>query len=493
MTALDYTIFSAYLLLSVWLGGFIGRGQSSLREYLLAGADMNRWIVGLSVLAALFSGISYLAGPGEVYANGFGFAYVLLAFFIATPITAQLLMPHFYQSRFFTAYQVLEERFSLPVRLLASGLFIFRVILWLAAATYAPALALEQTTGLPLWFTIIATGVLTTIYTTMGGMKAVIWTDIMQLAVLFGGQMLIAIMAASKVPGGFAGVLEGAVAAGKFDLSLNFSLTERVTLLGIVIGGTFMNLVQMATDQVSVQRYLTAGSLREAQRGLWIKLWFIIPVLIVFYGTGLVLAAFYETQGDPVKAGLIAKADQILPYFVVHELPHGLPGLLIAAIFAASMSTISSGLNSLTSATLVDFEGRLTKQPQRSDAQQVSRARWVTAAYGVLVTGMAFLISLMKGNLVESVNTIIGLVGGPMLGLFTLAFFTQSTRPVPAMIGALAGFMVALLTQTGALGVKVSFLWYAFIGWAVSTGLGWGLSLALPSDKAGLGKDRVSD
>jgi hypothetical protein len=146
---LDYTIFGGYLAASVGVGLLSARGSKSLGDYFLAGRGMNSILVAMSILAALFSGISYLAGPADVYKNGFAFAYIVLAFFIATPITAKWMLPKFYQSRYFTAYQFLEERFSLPTRLLASGLFIFRVALWLAAATYAPALALEKVTGLP--------------------------------------------------------------------------------------------------------------------------------------------------------------------------------------------------------------------------------------------------------------------------------------------------------------------------------------------------------
>ena len=154
-TWLDYSIFAAYLAASVLIGLWFTRGQETLKEYFLAGRNMNRFVVAMTVLAALFSGISYLAAPSEVYTSGFGFGLVLFSFFIATPFTTIWLLPHFYNSRYFTAYHFLQDRFSLSVRLLASGLFILRVSLWLAAATYAPALALKEVTGLPLSFTIL--------------------------------------------------------------------------------------------------------------------------------------------------------------------------------------------------------------------------------------------------------------------------------------------------------------------------------------------------
>jgi sodium-coupled monocarboxylate transporter 8/12 len=479
-TPLDYAIFALYLAASVGLGLFCVRGQNSVGEYFLAGRDVNRYVVAMTVLAALFSGISYIAAPAEVYRNGFAFAWAVLAFFIATPFTAIFMLPHFYQSRFFTAYQYLEERFSPRLKLLASGLFILRVALWLAAATYAPALALEQVTGLPLWFTILCTGIGTSIYTVFGGMKAVIWTDVMQLIVLVGGQLVIVLVATGKVPGGLGGVWQTAMEDHRFAISFDLSLTQRVTFWGVLIGAPFMHLVQMATDQVSVQRYLTAGSLREAQRSLWIKLWFLLPVVILFYGAGLVLYAFYKVQGDPLSLGQIKTADQILPYFVVHELPAGLPGLLIAAIFAASMSTVSAGLNSLASATLMDFELKLGAQSSTEEGK-VRTARWVTFGYGLLVTGLAFAVDKIGGNLVESVNSIIGLVGGPMLGLFFLGMFTRRATSTGAMLGTLAGFLALLALHFSKARLPISFLWYALIGAAVTMAVGMLVSVLAPT------------
>src|SRR3954467_14287024 len=185
---LDYGVFFGYLIGAVSVGLLFVKEQRTVKDYFLAGRSMNSLLVGVSVLAALFSGISYLGAPGEVYAHNMSLMWYGLSFFIATPITTMLFIPFFYQSRFFTAYQYLEERFSVQVRVLSSSLFIIRVMLWLALVIYAPALALKQVTGLPLWFTILCTGTLTTFYTTLGGMKAVIWTDVAQFCVLFVGQ-----------------------------------------------------------------------------------------------------------------------------------------------------------------------------------------------------------------------------------------------------------------------------------------------------------------
>lgn len=477
LTPLDVAVFVVYLLASVAIGVSFTREQRSLGAYFLAGRDMGRIILGMTILAALFSGITFLAAPSEAYANGFAFYLVNLGFFIATPITTLLILPFFYQSRFYTAYQYLGERFSDRVRTIASASFILRVLLWLALATYAPALALEQVTGLPLWFTILCTGVLTTFYTTLGGMKAVIWTDAMQFCVLFFGQLAIGLTALTRVPGGLGRVVELAGEGGKLELSLSLDPRVRVTLWGLLIGSVFMHLVQMATDQVSVQRYLTAKSLREAQRGLWLKLWLVLPVTAVFYGTGVILYAFYRVHGDPLEAGLIRKPDQILPYFAVTELPAGFPGLFIAAIYAASMSTVSAGLNSLTSATLVDFYGRFRRIEDRSDHDQLRLAQRLTLGYGVLVIGLAFLVPYL-GTLLEASNKVIGLVGGPLLGLFFLGILVPRATARGSVIGWVAG--VALLVPV-CFATAVSFLWYAMIGCLTTMGVGYLASLLEPT------------
>lgn len=468
-TLLDYGVFGAYLFLTAAIGLWFARGQRNLDEYFLAGRSMGSVVVSMTILASLFSGITFLAAPGEAYANGPLFYLVNLGFFVATPITTIVFLRFYYNARFFTAYQYLEERFSVQLRTLASASFIVRILLWLAAATYAPALALEHVTGMPLWFTILCTGIVTTIYTTFGGMRAVIWTDVMQLVVLLGGQMVILLVALSRVPGGMAQVIELGQQGGRLDLSLSADPTVRVTLWGLLIGAAFVHLVQMATDQVSVQRYLTATSLKVAQRALWLKLWLVLPVTAVFYGSGLVLYAFYQVHGDPLAAGTITKADQILPYFVINELPHGLPGLFIAAIFAASMSTISAGINSLTSASLIDFYQRLWRKPDLSENNQLRIARVLTVAYGAAVILLAFLVERL-GTLLEATNKVISLVGGPLIGIFLLGMLVPRSTARGALVGWIAGLGLTLWV---CFGTDVSFLWYALIGSFVTMVVGY--------------------
>jgi sodium-coupled monocarboxylate transporter 8/12 len=198
-----------------------------------------------------------------------------------------------------------------------------------------------------------------------------------------------------------------------------------------------------------------------------------LPVTAVFYGTGLVLYAYYQVHGDPLAAGRITKADQILPYFVVNELPRGLPGLFIAAIYAASMSTISAGINSLTSASLVDFYQRLWRRPDLSEKRQLRLARWLTLGYGSLVIVLAFLVHRL-GTLLEATNKVIGLIGGPLVGLFLLGILVPRSTARGALIGWLGGLAMTLWV---CFGTNISFLWYAMTGCLTTMAVGYIVSL----------------
>ena len=297
---LDLGCFAFYMLLLIGTGVYFTRKQKKgLKSYLFADQDIHWIIVAISVLAALFSGITYLGAPAESYYHDLSYVWVMVSFFIATPITTLVFLPFFRGLNVSTAYEYLERRFDRRLRRIASGLFITRVTLYLAMVIYAPALAIMEITAWPLWISVLLTGLAATVYTTLGGMKAVIWTDSLQFLVLCGGILLILGFAIAEVPGGFPVAWEHASKAGRTRF-LNFDLdpTVRVTFWGAMIGGTCHNLIQMVTDQISVQRYLTAKSLEECQRALWLKLGVTLPLVLLFYLTGTVLFGYYRAYPD---------------------------------------------------------------------------------------------------------------------------------------------------------------------------------------------------
>lgn len=469
LTPADITVFAVYMAFSIGVGVWFTRQQKDLKSYLLAGQSMHYVLVAVSVLAALFSGITYLGAPSETFHHDLAFVWMPFSLFIATPITAWLFLPFFYNLKLYTAYEYLEKRFDGRIRRLASALFILRVTLWLALAVFAPSLAIAEATGLPLWLSILLTGASTTLYTALGGMKAVIWTDTLQFVVLCVGIVFVLGFAIAAVPGGVPAAWALAAEDGRTRLiNLQLNPTVRVTLWATLIGGAAHHLVQMVTDQVSVQRYLTAPSLKESQRALWFKLWITVPLVALFYLTGPVLYGFYKAVAQEVP--MFQKPDSLLPHFVVNYLPAPLPGLLIAAIFAATMSTVSAGINSLTAVTLVDFCQPITAK--YADRGKVWFARCLTALFGVVTTFLGLFVGRL-GTLVEAPFRIFGLLGGPLLGIFFLGVLSLRANGWGALIGALGGAAAALL----ALRLNVSFLWFSLTGAVVTFALGHAASL----------------
>ncbi len=496
---LDLGCFVLYMVLLVGTGLFFTRRRKSLRSYLLADQDIHWVIVAVSVLAALFSGITYLGAPAEAYYHDLSYIWVVASFVIATPITTLVFLPFFRGLNLYTAYEYLDRRFDLRVRRIASALFIARVTLYMATVIYAPALAIMEITGWPLWISVSLTGGAATLYTTFGGMKAVIWTDSLQFTILCGGILIILGYAIAEVPGGFATAWELAARAGRTRF-LNFDIdpTVRITFWGAILGGTCNNLVQMVTDQISVQRYLTAKSLEECQRALWLKLGVTLPLVIVFYLAGTVLFGYYQVhpEREPVvnAAGhLVGRAEageqgqpaapsggqqnRILPFFVVRQLPSPLPGILIAAVFGATIATVAAGINALATAALVDF-GRAPETGRHSEAGRFRLARLLTVLFGIVATSLALGIGQL-GTLVEVSVKTLGVFGGPLLGIFFLGVLSRRANGNGALIGgvvgALAGLAVAFSARLSP--ISLSMMWIPVASTGVTFLLGWLVSL----------------
>lgn len=492
LSPIDIGVFAAYMLVLFGIGAYFTRQQKDLKSYLLADQNIHWIIVAVSVLAALFSGITYLGAPAESFFHDLTYLWVVISFFVATPVTTLIFLPFFRGLNLITAYEYLERRFDRSLRWLASTLFLTRVSLYLATAIYAPALAIQAITGWPLTQSVLITGLTSTAYTCLGGMKAVIWTDSLQFLVLCGGIVLILGFAVSEVPGGIVGAWTLAQADGKTKF-LNFSLDPavRVTIFAGLLGGTCNNLVQMVTDQISVQRYLTASSLRDAQKALWFKLWVTLPLVFLFYVTGTVLYGYFRALPDRTPAFASAQLvpdlqqppevegemklanDQLLPYFVVNRLPTPLPGLLIAALFGATMAVVSAGINSLATAALMDFHRPGAYTPE-SDKFRLLLARLLTVLFGTLATGLALVIGKL-GTLVQITITIMGLFGGPLLGIFLLGVLVRRANTIGALLGAGAGIAagIAVGFPERFLGMKISFMWIGFVTTVVTFTIGW--------------------
>jgi sodium-coupled monocarboxylate transporter 8/12 len=486
---LDLAVFVAYMALLTGVGFAFARRKSGANEYLLAGQDVHWAVVAVSVLAALFSGISYLGAPAEAFFHDLTNLWAVSTFLIATPLVTVLFLPFFRSAGVVTAYEYLDRRFDARLRRLGSGLFVLRVTFYLGLAISAPAMVVAEMTGWPFAACALLAGGLSTAFATLGGMKAVVWTDSVQFLVLCGGVLLIIAAAACGVPGGLPEALRLAAADGKTNfVRLDPDPRVRLTVWGCLAGGLANNLVQMVTDQIAVQRYLTARSLAEARRALWFKLSVTLPLLFCFYLCGTVLYGFYKAHParvpplagaalvpglnpPPPSAGAPPLAnDRILPYFVTYELPSPLPGLLVAAIVGATVAVVSAGVHALATAALVDLA-------PGDPARLVGRARVAAFGFGVVSTGLALVVAVF-GTMIEATNRIIGLFGGPLLGLFLLGVVSRRATAGGATAGLACGAAAAALVGfSGSLfGVPISFMWITPVSAAVTVAVGHSVS-----------------
>lgn len=472
---LDAAILIVYMAAITIVGCLFARKEKeTLDDFLLADRKANKLLVGVSIFAALFSGATYLGAPAEVYAHSFSYTFVLAGLALATVVTIYIFLPRLIQPGVFSAYEFLERRSAKSVRLLGALAFLMRTLLWLGVAVYAPALALQQLAGVPLPAALIANAALATIYTALGGMRGVLWTDLLQSIILIGGQFTIVMTIVWRVHGGLAGIMHTAASHGKFALSLSLDPRVRVTLWALILGGGISYLIQTTTDQISVQRYLSVRDQAEARQSLWIKLAISIPVVTLFYFSGVALYAFYRTHPDPLATGLVQTPDQILPYFVRHELPAGLPGLLAAALSSASMSAVSGGLNAMVTVTLTDIPAALGRTRDITMQSNLRWARILTVIYGLLVLGLSF-VAQRFGTLVQAAAAVIGVAGGPLLGIFVLALLPQKVAGW-VMITAFAAGSICVLAVVQF--TACSFLWYGAVGACCTAVIGLACHLA---------------
>jgi len=332
-----------------------GGAQQNNNEYLMAGRSMSSIPVALSVLASFVSSIAILGNPAEVYTYGFQYWIQCFTNLISVPLMAMVFLPVYYNLRLTSSYEYLERRFSFSVRMLGSIVFVVQTVLYTAIVLYGPSLTLESVTGFPLWLSTVLTGLVCTFYTTVGGMKAVIWTDVFQGIVMLVGMTTIIIVGTLKV-GSLGKVFDIAYKGHRLDVDLSIDPTHRSTLWAFLIGGVFQMLPVYATNQTAVQRFLTTRSFKAAKRAVWMNIPLNIFNTSLTVLTGLVIYAFYASC-DPLSTGEINTDDEILPYFVIEVLGkfHGVPGVFVASLFCGTLSTVASGLNALAAVTVEDF------------------------------------------------------------------------------------------------------------------------------------------
>lgn len=485
---LNWSVVAVYLggmiAVGVW---FMKRDQSgSTDRYFRGGQRIPWWVAGLSIFATMLSSLTFMGIPARAYQTDVSWYLGQLPILLVVPMVAFFYLPFFRKLNLTSAYEYLEKRFNLPCRIFAAVSFIFFHIGRVAIVLYLPALALAVVSDIPVSTAILTIGVLCIIYTVIGGIEAVVWTDAIQALVLLGGAALCFLLAVLQVDGGFGGMLriasEDAKGFGSLDWrSFDWSSNATGSVLVLLIAFFFNSFVPYTSGQDVVQRYVTTKDIGAARKSLWMTMWMSIFGSMLFFGLGVAVYAFYKTHPGSLDPAM-TKIDSILPYFIMHELPLGVSGLLIAAIFAASQSTISSSLNSIAASWSNDFDMRILR-PNRDDLTYLSAAKWVIIGVGSLGTATALWMAESDlQSAFAAFNTLIGLTAGSLGGLFALGVFTRRANGGGALIGALTGFTVVVsLELTNA---PVAGLLYAFIGCSVSFITGWLASWLFPAAPA---------
>lgn len=475
-TSWDTAVLVGYIALIVWIGSRFGKDQHSPEDYFLGGRKIPGWAVGLSVMATQASAITFIGAPGWGFEGGLERLVTFLNVPLAMIVLILVLVPVFHRAGIYSIYELLERRFGPGTRTLTALLFLIARGLATGVVLYAPALVLAVVTGWSVNLTIVIMAVLAIGYTVLGGISAVIWTDVIQMFVLWLGALLSVAFLITSLPGGFADVFAFGAESGLFDaIDLSFDPSVTYSLWAGLLGGFFLHVAYFGTDQSQIQRVLSSPSVPDAQRSLLIGGYLLIPQMLLFLFVGIILATYYQQNGLSAPDNL----NELLPRYVVETFPSGMAGLVIAGVFAAAMSSLDSALNSLSAVSVRDFYSRYVK-PEASDAHYLKASRWTTVFWG----GYATLFAFFAGNLgpvIEAVNQVGSWFYGALLGVFLLAIFSHRSNARGAVAGLCTG-MLAVWATTAFL--DISWLYNNTIGVAVSVGVGYLVSLSSPAPRA---------
>ena len=494
---IDWVIVAAYLLAMAGVGVYFSGRQTTLDQYLLADRNMGWLPVGLSLMAALNSGMDYLMQPSSTIKYGAVLVVGILSWLAIYPWVAKVAFPFYHRLNFYTAYEYLEARFDVKVRTLGATIFVVWRLGWMATAMYVPGLAISAATGgqVDLNTVTIVVGTLVTIYTMLGGIQAVIWNDVVQFCIMFGGLGATVAIVFVSVPGGMAEIQSVAGAAGKLDLwpplvdpaattwmaQVHSFFVQPITVVALLVALVVGRMAQYTSDQVMVQRLQTTRSVKDAKQAFVVNavgdaLW-----MLGLSFVGLALFAYFQHRPLPPEF----QTDKLVPYFMSLAFPAGAVGLVIAAIMAASLSSIDSAINSCSSVAVVDLYNRvwLGKDVARHDRsateerRQVWASRVATVCFGALGTTLACNVSRI-GTLLEIANKLVNAFSGPLFGIFLLAMFSPRARSEGVVAGGVVG---AVTSYYVAYQSDLSFLWPSTFGLAGTLIVGGCLALVWPA------------
>ncbi|HBY64046.1 MAG TPA: sodium:solute symporter [Solibacterales bacterium] len=488
MRYFDLGVILLYLVGITWFGARFRHSQKSLRDYFLGGRNTPWWAISFSIVSAETSTLTVIGTPALAFNGNLGFLQVVLGYLFARLFISVVFLPHYFRGEMYTAYELMQVRFGPRIRKLTAGTFLVLRALAEGVRVFAISIVIAIILGTGEVASILLIVCLTLFYTFEGGMTAVIWTDVVQMFLYIAGAIVSFFVILNLIPGGWPHVAEVAGGLGKFQVfDFRFELTgefftRTYSFWAGVLGGAFLTTASHGTEQLMVQRLLSAKNQREGRLAL-LSSWFVILFQFsLFLFIGIILFVYYRDTGlAPPQP-----ADRIYPQFIWNQLPPGVAGLVIAAILAAAMSNLSAALNSLASTTVMDFLKPIRQQSGRQDSEAyyLKLARYITIGWGVVLFGIG-LLAREWGSVLEAGLSIASILYGGLLGIFLLGLLTQRVSEGAAMVGMSAGFVLMLYIRFG---TPIAWTWYVLIGSSVTFATGYLASLWMPRQKETLSK-----
>ncbi len=474
--AIDYAIVIVYLIGVTVAGIIISGRQRSSRDYFLGGKEMAWWSVGFSIVASETSTLTFISIPGLAFKGNMFFLQLAVGYFVGRLLVSFIFIPAYYAGDLETAYDFLGKRFGTWLRKFTSSVFIVTRVLASGVRLFATAIPVHLITGLDYPTSILIIGLFTLLYTYLGGLKAVVAMDVVQLFIYLGGAVASMLLILHHLPGGWSDVVRFATANGqnKFAMvNLDWGagvwefLSAPYTLLGGLLGGTFLTMASHGTDQLLVQRLLGCRSKAESQRALILDASFIVIQFAFFLVLGLCLYAFYN--GVTFQQLGLNTSDEVFPKFIIENLPTGIAGLVVAGVLASAMGTLSSSISSLASSTFLDLFKNTARGRNLDPHKEIVWSRLFTLLWGIVLIGGAMLFTDTRNPVVELGLKIASFTYGGLLGTFFLGLLFPRTDQRDATIGFMCGLlaMTLVLTMT-----TIDFTWHTLIGCAVTIGVG---------------------
>jgi SSS family solute:Na+ symporter len=453
LQTLDWVLIALYALSTIGLGLYFSRRQKSMQEYFTGGGNMNPILIGVSLFATLLSTISYLSVPGEAAGKGPVNLIAMLGLPVVFCVVGFLMLPIYMKTRVTSAYELLEEKLGVGLRLLGATMFLALRLVWMTLLVYLASEAMTVMMGLdPKWIPVVAavTGVVAVIYTSLGGLQAVVITDLLQTVLLFAGAVLVVLTVTIDF-GGF-GWFPTAWHANWDsqpmlpieDGAVSFKL--RISGLGALLSSTIWYIATLGGDQTTVQRFMATSDARAARKALATQLIVGATVSLTLCAVGFALLAYFEKHFDQLPDSIKLKedADKLFPHYIAYHLPVGVSGLVVSAMFAAAMSSIDSGVNSVTAVVLKDFIGRFRKT-KITERGQLKLARFLAFTIGGIVVLSSTLMRFIQGNITEMTGKTVNLLTVPIFGLFFFALFVKNPRPWAVWAGVISGTVTAVV------------------------------------------------